>query len=681
MPFVLCKFKPNYLCSMTKSTAGRTLVTAALPYANGPIHIGHLAGCLLPADIYARHLRSKGEDILFVSGTDEHGVAITMKARKDGKTPQEVVDEYSDLISSSLKNFGLEFDVFSRTSKPIHHETASELFLKLYEKGGFDEETREQYYDTEAEQFLADRYIMGECPRCDNPDAYGDQCEKCGATLSPMELKNPRSAISGSKPVLKESKNWYLPLDRLQKSFIDEYIEEHKHWKSHVYGQCKSWLNEGLKPRAMTRDLDWGVPVPLEGADGKVMYVWFDAPIGYISATRELTDEWELWWKDQNTRLVHFIGKDNIVFHCIIFPAILHELGEFIVPEDVPANEFLNLEGQKISTSRNHAIWLHEYLEELPDRTDELRYVLTAISPETKDSDFTWKDYQARVNNELVAILGNFVNRVMVLTHKYFNGLVPELQNTEEAKNILEEAEQHARRMDECIVAYQFREGQAELLNIARLGNRYITEKEPWKMIKTDETAVADTLRVCLEICRKFALEAEAFLPKTSKKMLQMMQLADGRELESGHPIGSTELLFSKIEDDVIDVQLKKLEKAQSKHLEVPAAKAETSFDDFMKMDLRVATILEAQKVPKADKLLQFRLNTGLDERTVVSGIAEHFSPEELIGKKVMVLANLAARKIRGVESQGMILLSENADGRLMFVEPHPDAENGSVIR
>lgn len=666
---------------MTKSTAGRTLVTAALPYANGPIHIGHLAGCLLPADIYARHLRLKGEEILFVSGTDEHGVAITMKARKEGKTPQQVVDEYSSLISESLKAFGLEFDVFSRTTHDIHHQTARELFLKLYEKGGFDEETREQYYDEEAAQFLADRYIMGECPRCGNPDAYGDQCEKCGATLSPMELKNPRSAISGSKPVLKQSKNWYLPLDRLQERFIDRYVEDHKHWKSHVYGQCKSWLNDGLKPRAMTRDLDWGVPVPLKGAEGKVMYVWFDAPIGYISATRELTDDWEKWWKDENTRLVHFIGKDNIVFHCIIFPAILHELGEFIVPEDVPANEFLNLEGQKISTSRNHAIWLHEYLEDLPGRTDELRYVLTAISPETKDADFTWKDYQARVNNELVAILGNFVNRVMVLTHKYFGGKVPELKATAEAESILSEAKAHAEKMNHCLGKYQFREGQAELMNIARLGNRYITEKEPWKLIKTDEAAVADTLRICLELCRLFALEARAFLPQTAQKMLNMLNLSADEALQNGHAIAESSLLFTKVEDELIGQQLEKLAKPKAEGPVLPAAKAETTFNDFMKMDLRVATILEAQKVAKADKLLQFRLDTGLDERTVVSGIAEHFEPEELVGKKVMLLANLAPRKIRGVESQGMILLSENADGRLMFVEPQPDAENGSVIR
>lgn len=662
--------------------AARYLVTAALPYANGPIHIGHVAGCLLPADIYSRHLRLKGKEIIFVSGTDEHGVAITMKGRKEGKSPQEVVDFYSALISESLKEFGLSFDIFSRTSKPVHHETSQELFLKLYEKNGFTEEIREQYYDEEAGQFLADRYIMGECPRCGNPDAYGDQCEKCGSTLSPMELIHPRSAISGAKPVLRESKNWYLPLDRLQNEFINQYIEEHKHWKNHVYGQCKSWLNEGLKPRAMTRDLDWGVEVPLPGAEGKVLYVWFDAPIGYISATKELTPDWETWWKSEDTRLVHFIGKDNIVFHCIIFPAILHELGDYILPYDVPANEFLNLEGQKISTSRNHAIWLHEYLKELPGRTDELRYVLTAISPETKDADFTWKDYQARVNNELVAILGNFVNRVTVLTHKYFEGKVPHRRANPEWDAIFKQLAEHAGRKDELTMQYQFREAQAELMNIARLGNKFITDKEPWKLIKTDAESVADILSVCIELTWFFAREARAFLPETSAKIFGMLNSSADHAPAPGTQLPEARLLFERMEDPMIELQLEKLKKPeQVVETSVLPEKAPVAYDLFTQLDLRVATILEAQKVPKADKLLQFTLDTGLDQRTVVSGIAEFFKPEELIGKKVMLLANLEPRKIRGVESKGMILLSENSDGSLSFVSPAPEAENGSVIR
>lgn len=662
--------------------AARYLVTAALPYANGPIHIGHLAGCLLPADIFTRHLRLKGKEVIFVSGTDEHGVAITMKGRKEGKTPQEVVDFYAELISGSLKEFGLSFDIFSRTSKSIHHDTSQELFLKLYEKNGFAEEIKEQYYDEEAAQFLADRYIMGECPRCGNPDAYGDQCEKCGSTLSPMELINPRSAISGAKPVLRESKNWYLPLDRLQGEFINQYIEDHRHWKNHVYGQCKSWLNEGLKPRAMTRDLDWGVQVPLPGAEGKVLYVWFDAPIGYISATKELTPDWETWWKSEDTRLVHFIGKDNIVFHCIIFPAILHELGDYILPYDVPANEFLNLEGQKISTSRNHAIWLHEYLRDLPGRTDELRYVLTAISPETKDADFTWKDYQARVNNELVAILGNFVNRVVVLTHKYFDGKVPGRGSNIEWDALFSQLAEHAQRKDELAMQYQFREAQAELMNIARLGNKFITDKEPWKLFKTDPEAVAEILSVCIELTWFFAREAQAFLPETSAKIFSMLNCSANQAPIPGTQLPEARLLFERIEDQMIDQQLERLKTPEpAPDVFIAPEKSAVSYDLFTQLDLRVATILEAQKVPKADKLLQFTLDTGLDQRTVVSGIAEFFSPEELIGKKVMLLANLEPRKIRGVESKGMILLSENSDGKLSFVSPAPDAENGSVIR
>lgn len=662
--------------------AARYLVTAALPYANGPIHIGHLAGCLLPADIYTRHLRLKGKEVIFVSGTDEHGVAITMKGRKEGKSPQEVVDFYAELISHSLKEFGLSFDIFSRTSKPIHHKTSQELFLQLYEKKGFTEETKAQYYDEEAAQFLADRYIMGECPRCGNPDAYGDQCEKCGSTLSPTELIHPRSAISGAKPVLRESKNWYLPLDRLQNDFINQYIEDHRHWKNHVYGQCKSWLNEGLKPRAMTRDLDWGVQVPLPGAEGKVLYVWFDAPIGYISATKELTPDWETWWKSKDTRLVHFIGKDNIVFHCIIFPAILHELGDYILPYDVPANEFLNLEGQKISTSRNHAIWLHEYLKDLPGRTDELRYVLTSISPETKDADFTWKDYQARVNNELVAILGNFVNRVMVLTHKYFEGKVPSRRPGAEWDEIFSQLKHFASRKDELTMQYQFREAQAELMNIVRLGNKFITDKEPWKLFKTDPEAVADILSVCIELTWFFAREARAFLPETAEKIFGMLKSSADLPPAPGTQLPDAQLLFERIEDALIDLQLEKLKSPEpATNATLVPEKTAVSYDLFSQMDLRVATILEAQKVPKADKLLQFTLDTGLDQRTVVSGIAEFFNPEELIGQKVMLLANLEPRKIRGVESKGMILLSENGDGKLSFVRPAPDAENGSVIR
>ena len=670
----------------------RFTVTAALPYANGPVHIGHLAGAYLPADIYARWLRSKGKDVAFICGTDEHGVPITIKARKEGITPQEVVDRYYEIIKNSFADFGISFDIFSRTSKPIHHQTSSDFFKNLYNKGIFTEEETEQYYDAQENQFLADRYITGTCPKCGNDKAYGDQCEKCGSTLSPSELINPVSALSGNVPILKKTKNWFLPLDKIQKEFLSDFIASKTNWKTNVTGQCKSWLNDGLQPRAMTRDLDWGVKVPVEGAENKVLYVWFDAPIGYISATKELfPNDWEKYWKDSETSLVHFIGKDNIVFHCIIFPAMLHVHGNYILPTHVPANEFLNLEGEKISTSRNHAIWLHEYLIDFPDRKDELRYVLTSIAPETKDSDFTWKDFQARVNNELCSILGNFVNRILVLSHKYFEGKIQSYDLSNPADIVLlNEVKNFQNSIDSLVSDFKFREAQFELMAIARLGNKYITDQEPWHLIKTDEIRVGEILHTCLVLTHAFAISARPFLPFTSEKIFKFLNTDAGSTIKGGTILNQPELLFNKIEDAQIEAQLEKL-KVQANANQTPLTmeikkeldpiKPSITFDDFSKIDIRVATITAAEKVEKADKLLKLTLYTGLDTRTVVSGIALDFKPEDIIGKQVCVLANLEPRKLRGIESQGMILMTEDAEGKLVFVSPAAMALNGAIVR
>jgi methionyl-tRNA synthetase len=670
----------------------RYTVTAALPYANGPVHIGHLAGAYLPSDIYVRWLRSKGKDVVFICGTDEHGVPITIKARKEGITPQEVVDRYYGIIQSSFKDFGISFDMFSRTSRPVHHETSSDFFRTLYDKGVFTEEISEQYYDEQENQFLADRYITGTCPRCGNEKAYGDQCESCGSTLSPSELINPVSALSGNVPILKSTKNWYLPLDKIQQTFLNEYIASKPFWKANVLGQCKSWLSDGLQPRAMTRDLEWGVKVPVEGADNKVLYVWFDAPIGYISATKELLpDTWETYWKDPETCLIHFIGKDNIVFHCLIFPAMLHEHGGYILPEYVPANEFLNLEGDKISTSRNHAIWLNEYLEDFPGKQDELRYVLNSIAPETKDADFTWKDFQARVNNELAAILGNFVNRVMVLSHKYFDGIVQQYDFSNETdKTLINEIGSLQAKIDQLVSEFKFREAQFELMAIARLGNKYITDMEPWHLIKTDEKRVGEILHTCLVLTHAFAVSALPFLPFTSERIFQLLNTPANNSINAGVKLNPAEILFTKIEDAQIEQQLEKLKvQGQANKAVVSApvkpvleeAKPAITFDDFSKIDIRVATITAAEKVEKADKLLKLTLDTGLDIRTVVSGIALHYTPEEIIGKQVCLLANLEPRKLRGIESSGMILMTEDADGKLVFVSPADKALNGATVR
>ncbi len=670
------------------SSPKRFTVTAALPYANGPLHIGHIAGCFLPADIYVRHLRNKNKEVIFVCGTDEHGVPITIKAKKEGKTPQEVVDFYHAQMDEAFQNLGISFDIFSRTTNRIHHETSSEFFKDLYDKGVFTEELTEQFYDEDAKQFLADRYITGTCPHCSFDKAYGDQCENCGRTLNPQDLINPKSALSGNVPILKATKNWYLPLDTIQEEFLNEYIANKSYWRSTVFGQCNSWLKDGLRPRAMTRDLDWGVPVPIKGAEGKVLYVWFDAPIGYISATKELKgNDWEIWWKNEDTRLTHFIGKDNIVFHCLIFPAMLHAHGGYIVPYDVPANEFLNLEGQKISTSRNHAIWLHEYLEDFPNRQDELRYVLTAIAPETKDADFTWKDYQARVNNELAAILGNLVNRVTVLTHKYYNGIIPVCDNFK-AQSVFnwQAVEDKILEIENLIEKFQFRDAQSELMNIARMGNKLLADVEPWHLIKTDPKAVEIIMHICLQLLNKFAMVAEPFLPFTSRRMLHMLNSNGKSDLNAGDSINNSEILFKKIEDSEIEAQINKLVLSNptdtvKQEISIAALKEEIVYEDFIKMDIRVGTILEAVKVPKADKLLQLTVQTGLDIRTIVSGIAEHFSPDELVGKQVSVLVNLAPRKLRGIESQGMILLAEDTDGKLVFVSPTTAIQNGAVVR
>lgn len=677
-------------------TFKRHTVTAALPYANGPVHIGHLAGCYLPADIYVRYLRSKGADVKFICGSDEHGVPITIKAKKEGVTPQQVVDKYHKIMGDSFKEFGISFDIYSRTSSKTHHETASEFFKTLYDKGVFQEEVTEQYFDEKANQFLADRYIIGTCPKCGNENAYGDQCEKCGTSLSPTELINPRSTLSGEKPVLKKTKNWFLPLDKMQPQ-IEAYIDSHKEWKSNVYGQCKSWLNAGLQPRAMTRDLDWGVKVPIPDAEGKVLYVWFDAPIGYISATKDLTPDWEKYWKDKESKLVHFIGKDNIVFHCIIFPAMLMAEGSYILPENVPANEFLNLEGDKISTSRNWAVWLHEYLLEFKDKQDVLRYTLCANAPETKDNDFTWKDFQAKNNNELVAILGNFVNRTLVLTHKYYEGKVPDAaEYTKSDVLLLDEISKYPAKIAASIEQYRFREALGELMNLARMGNKYLADNEPWNLIKTDAKRVQTIMNLSLQISANLAVLMEPFLPFTAKKLSSMLKLNEGLKwndatrtnlLLTGHQIDTASLLFEKVEDETITAQVQKLEDSKKQNAldnvaAVEPSKAETSFDDFSKMDIRIGTILEAERVPKTDKLLKLLIDTGIDKRTVVSGIAGFYKPEDIIGQQVSILVNLAPRKIKGIESRGMILMAENNKGELSFVAPtRADINNGGAVK
>ena len=677
----------------------RTTVTSALPYANGPVHIGHLAGVYVPADIYVRYLRLKGEEVLFVGGSDEHGVPITIRAKKEGITPQDVVDRYHTLIRDSFKEFGISFDVYSRTSSKTHHQVASDFFKKLYENGKFIEKTTEQYYDEEAQQFLADRYIVGECPRCHATDAYGDQCEKCGSTLSPEELINPISKLSGAQPVKKETKHWYLPLDQHEEWLRQWILEEHKEWRPNVYGQCKSWLDLGLQPRAVSRDLDWGIPVPVEGAEGKVLYVWFDAPIGYISNTKELCDNnpqygnWEKWWKDEDTRLIHFIGKDNIVFHCIVFPAMLKAEGSYIIPDNVPSNEFLNLEGDKISTSRNWAVWLNEYLIEFPNKQDTLRYVLTANAPETKDNDFTWKDFQARNNNELVAIYGNFINRALVLTKKYFDGTVPALNElTDYDKETLKEFSNVKEKLENLLDNFKFRDAQKEAMNLARIGNKYLAETEPWKLAKTDMDRTATILHIGLQIAANLAIAFEPFLPFSSAKLRTMLNMSDfswnqlGKIdlLATGAVLGEATLLFEKIEDDVIEGQIQKLQDTKKVNEENEwkpnAIKEETTFDDFCKMDIRVGTVLDCQKVPKADKLLQFKIDDGMGGRTIVSGIAQSYSPEELIGKQVCFIANFPTRKLKGVESQGMILSAVDKDGKLTVITPSRAVTNGAEV-
>ena len=673
----------------------RYLITSALPYANGPVHIGHLAGVYVPSDIYTRYLRLKGHDVISVCGSDEHGVPITIKAKKEGITPQQVVDRYHEIIEKSFRRLGMSFDIYSRTSSPTHRVTASEFFRKLYDEGKFIEQTSEQFYDEEAKTFLADRYIVGTCPRCQNEKAYGDQCEKCGSTLSPDELINPRSALSGGNIVKRETKHWYLPLDKYE-GFLREWIlEGHKEWKSNVYGQCKSWLDLGLQPRAVSRDLDWGIPVPVEGADGKVLYVWFDAPIGYISATKDLTPDWEKYWKSEDTKMVHFIGKDNIVFHCIVFPSMLKAHGDYILPENVPANEFLNLEGDKISTSQNWAVWLHEYLDEFPGKEDVLRYVLCANAPETKDNDFTWKDFQARNNSELVAVLGNFVNRALVLTKKYYNGVIPERgELTEYDEATIEELQKIKASLERNIEHYHFREALKDAMAYSRIGNKYLADTEPWKVVKTDPERVKTILNIALQITANTAIAIEPFMPFSAEKMLKMLavdkfgweQLGSMELLQAGHTIGEAELLFEKIEDDVIQAQLDKLEASRKAKLAAEAAqnvteqKEEVTFDDFQKMDIRVSTILEAEKVAKTKKLLKLTIDTGIDKRTIVSGIAEYYTPEQLVGRQVLVLANLAPREIKGIESRGMILMAEDALGRLVLVQPEDKTMSGAMI-
>jgi len=679
----------------------RYTITAALPYTNGPLHIGHLAGVYVPADIYARYLRLKGHDVAFICGSDEHGVPITIKAKKEGVTPQDIVDHYNANIKASFKEFGISFDNYSRTSAKIHHETASEFFTTLYAKGEFIEETNAQLYDAEAGQFLADRFVVGTCPKCGNEESYGDQCEDCGTSHNATDLIKPKSAITGATPSLKETKHWFLPLDK-HEAFLKQWIlEGHKSdWKPNVYGQCKSWIDDGLRPRAVTRDLDWGIPVPLEGADGKVLYVWFDAPIGYISSTKEWAQkegkDWEPYWKDKDTTLVHFIGKDNIVFHCIIFPAMLKAEGSYILPANVPANEFLNLEGQKLSTSKNWAVWLPDYLKEFPEKQDVLRYVLTATAPETKDNDFTWKDFQARNNNELVAIFGNFINRVVVLTNKYYQGVIPAPDEfSAEDTAALKAIQSYPKILSSSIERYRFREASQELMNLARLGNKYLADAEPWKVVKTDPERVQTIMYVALQISAALAVVSEPLLPGSSQKLKTMFNLdalswadveSGGSLLKSSHQIGEAHLLFAKIEDSEVEFQLEKLAKSklvnEIANKEIESEKETVSFEDFSKLDLRVGTIIEAKKMPKAKKLLVLQVDTGVDVRTIVSGVADSFTAEEVIGKRVTVLINLAPRVLRGVESQGMILMTETADGRLVFVNPDAahDTANGLKI-
>lgn len=675
----------------------RYTITAALPYANGPVHIGHLAGVYVPADIYARFRRSTGEDVIFVCGTDEHGVPITIRAKQEGITPQDVVDKYHGIIKDSFAGLGISFDIFSRTSTETHKETASEYFKKLYEQGVFKEITSEQFYDEEAKQFLADRYIKGTCPKCGNEEAYGDQCEKCGSTLSADELINPKSALSGNQPIKKETTHWYLPLDE-QEDFLKQWIlDDHKEWKSNVYGQCKSWLDAGLKPRAVTRDLDWGVPVPVEGADGKVLYVWFDAPIGYISATKELAAQkgfdWEKYWKDDETELVHFIGKDNIVFHCIIFPAMLKADGSYILPENVPANEFLNLEGNKLSTSKNWAVWLNEYLEDFPDQQDVLRYTLCANAPETKDNDFTWKDFQTRNNSELVAILGNFINRAVVLTHKYFDGKVPAISTAgTEDEALINAIKDVPNKVAASIQKYRFRDAVAEMMELARAGNKYLADTEPWKIIKEDEERGKTIMNLALQTAANLTILMEPFIPFSSQKLANMLNIEQmtwdkvGNEalLKVGHQIEKASLLFAKIEDKTIEAQITRLEriKIENEQGEAKAApvKDEITFDDFQKMDIRVGEVVAAEKVAKTKKLLKMTVDLGFEKRTIVSGIAEHYKPAEMVGKQVSVLVNLAPRKIKGIESQGMVLMAEDANGTLQTIEPENTVKSGSSV-
>lgn len=669
----------------------RYLVTSALPYANGPIHIGHLAGVYIPADIYVRYLRLRGRKVCFIGGSDEHGVPITIIAHQLGVTPQDIVDKYHVQIKESFKRLGISFDIYSRTSSKIHHKTASDFFKKLYDQGKLLEKESEQYFDPEANVFLADRYIIGTCPRCGHNEAFGDQCEKCGSTLSPDELIDPRSSISGSTPEKRKTKHWYLPLDRYEPWLREWILEGHKEWKPNVYGQCKSWLDNGLQPRAVSRDLDWGVPVPVKGGEGKVLYVWFDAPIGYISNTIELfPDTWEEWWKDENTKMVHFIGKDNIVFHCIVFPCMLKAYGGYILPENVPANEFLNLEGEKISTSRNWAVWLHEYLDELPGKEDVLRYTLCSTMPETKDNDFTWKDYQARNNNELVAILGNFVNRAVVLTHKYFNGLVPPIDTlTDYDREVMKSVPSMASALEDHLEHYRFRDALKEAMNFARLGNKYLADTEPWKVAKTDIARVGTILNFSLQLCARLTIALEPFLPFTTKKLRNILNITEtmpwtdlAREalLAEGHRLNQPVLLFDKIEDNVIEAQISKLKRTEPAKKDMAPALPECSINDFEKMDIRIATVLQAEKVPNTDKLLKLKIDTGLDRRVIVSGIAQYYSAEEMIGRQICILANLAPRTIRGIVSQGMILMAKEPDGKMRVISPEEGISEGAIV-
>lgn len=673
----------------------RTLITTALPYANGPVHIGHLAGVYVPADIYARYLRLQGREVLLIGGSDEHGVPITIRARKEGITPQDVVDRYHSLIKESFAGLGISFDIYSRTTSDVHAETASEFFRHIYDKGGFVEKSSMQFYDEGAGRFVTDRNVVGECPVCHAPGAYGDQCEKCGSSLSATELINPRCAETGNIPVLRETFHWYLPLDRWQPELQRWILDGHKEWRTNVYGQCKSWLDLGLQPRAVTRDLDWGIPVPVEGAEGKVLYVWFDAPIGYISATKDLTPDWQKYWCSDDTKMVHFIGKDNIVFHCIVFPSMLKAHGGFVLPDNVPANEFLNLEGDKISTSRNWAVWLHEYLDDFPGKEDVLRYVLCANAPETKDNDFTWKDFQSRNNSELVAVLGNFVNRALVLTKKYYDGAVPACgQLTDYDRQTLDEVAQIRASLERNIETYHFREALKDAMTYARIGNKYLADTEPWKVVKTDPERVKTILNIALQLTADLSIAIEPFMPFSAAKIVKMLDIKPlgwdllGSEtlIEAGHRIGEPELLFEKIEDDAIQRQLDKLEAARAANAAAEAAnnvtdqKETVSFDDFQRMDIRVSTILAAEKVAKTKKLLKLTIDTGIDKRTIVSGIAEHYTPEELVGRQILVLVNLAPREIKGITSNGMILMAEDATGRLVLLQPEQGVNSGAMI-